>query len=60
METFRTWIREFKSSKTPESPKVVTATTNGCGKFCTEHSGGCQQSFHGIGGAKANFQKRES
>lgn len=43
-----------------QSPKVVTATTNGCGKICTEHSGGCQQSFHGIGGAKTNFQKRES
>lgn len=57
IETFRTCIRELKSSQIPESPKVVTATANGCGKFCIEHSGGYQQSFHGTGGQRLPFRK---
>lgn len=57
IETFRTCIRELKSSQTPESSKVVTATANGCGKFCIEHSAGCPQSFHGTGGQRLPFRK---
>lgn len=51
-------VREFKSFKTPELPKVVTTTPNSCGKFYTEQSGGCQQGFPGIRGGEVWFPEK--